>query len=203
MKKTSCNSRQLQILIELDYFSEFGDVNFLLTINNLFGEVYGKQQIKKDKIPKLGEYITEMNVRQFARKESEKTFTKVDTFRLLKHLVATIQVPPATIMERISYQKENLGYVDIVDKRYAGLALVMSVNTKWTPWLTLYALANGRTIECKVDKRDYNRRPVKEGDVIRIEGQTYKSKQRKTENGFEVVPGSKVLWITKYGKVVV
>lgn len=203
VKKTSCNSRQLQILIELDYFSEFGDVNFLLTINNLFGEVYGKQQIKKDKIPKLGEYITEMDVRQFAGKESEKTFTKVDTFCLLKYLAATIQVPPATIMERISYQKENLGYVDIVDKKYAGLALVMSVNTKWTPWLTLYALANGKTIECKVDKRDYNRQPVKEGDVVRIEGQTYKSRQRKTENGFEAVPGSKVLWITRYRKVVV
>ena len=203
VKKTSCNSRQLQILIELDYFSEFGDVNFLLTINNLFGEVYGKQQIKKDKIPKLGEYITEMDVRQFAEKESEKTFTRVDMFRLLKYLAATIQVPPATIMERISYQKENLGYVDIVDKKYAGLALVMSVNTKWTPWLTLYALANGKTIECKVDKRDYNRQPVKEGDVVRIEGQTYKSKQRKTENGFEAIPGSKVLWITKYRKVVV
>lgn len=203
VKKTSCNSRQLQILIELDYFSEFGDVNLLLTINNLFGEVYGKQQIKKDKIPKLGEYITEMDVRQFAGKESEKTFTKVDMFRLLKYLAATIQVPPATIMERISYQKENLGYVDIVDKKYAGLALVMSVNTKWTPWLTLYALANGKTIECKVDKRDYNRQPVKEGDVVRIEGQTYKSKQRKTENGFEAVPGSKVLWITRYRKVVV
>ena len=203
VKKTSCNSRQLQILIELDYFSEFGDINFLLTINNLFGEVYGKQQIKKDKIPKLGEYITEMDVRQFAGKESEKTFTKVDMFRLLKYLVATIQVPPATIMERISYQKENLGYVDIVDKKYAGLALVMSVNTKWTPWLTLYALANGKTIECKIDKRDYNRQPVKEGDVVRIEGQTYKNKQRKTENGFETVPGSKVLWITKYRKVVV
>lgn len=203
VKKTSCNSRQLQILIELDYFSEFGDVNFLLTINNLFGEVYGKQQIKKDKIPKLGEYITEMDVRQFAEKESEKTFTKVDTFRLLKYLAATIQVPPATIMERISYQKENLGYVDIIDKKYAGLALVMSVNTKWTPWLTLYALANGKTIECKVDKRDYNRQPVKEGDVVRIEGQTYKSRQRKTENGFEAVPGSKVLWITRYRKVVV
>lgn len=101
------------------------------------------------------------------------------------------------------YQKENLGYVDIVDKKYAGLALVMSVNTKWTPWLTLYALANGKTIECKVDKRDYNRQPVKEGDVVRIEGQTYKSKQRKTENGFEAVPGSKVLWITRYRKVVV
>lgn len=203
VKKTSCNSRQLQILIELDYFSEFGDVNLLLTINNLFGEVYGKQQIKKDKIPKLGEYITEMDVRQFAGKESEKTFTKVDMFRLLKYLAATIQVPPATIMERISYQKENLGYVDIVDKKYVGLALVMSVNTKWTPWLTLYALANGKTIECKVDKRDYNRQPVKEGDVVRIEGQTYKSRQRKTENGFEAVPGSKVLWITRYRKVVV
>ena len=93
--------------------------------------------------------------------------------------------------------------MDIVDKKYVGLALVMSVNTKWTPWLTLYALANGKTIECKVDKRDYNRQPVKEGDVVRIEGQTYKSRQRKTENGFEAVPGSKVLWITRYRKVVV
>ena len=47
-EKTSINSRQLEILIKIDFFSEFGDINTLLWITQEFDQLYGKKSIKKD-----------------------------------------------------------------------------------------------------------------------------------------------------------
>lgn len=67
--KTSCNSRQLDILVKLDYFSDFGEANELLYKIDRFNELWDKQKgfrtsIKASKIgldhdfvmPYCGEY---------------------------------------------------------------------------------------------------------------------------------------------------
>ena len=55
-EKTSCNSRQLDILIKLDYFSDFGEANELTYIVSKFSELYvnGKGFKKNIKQSKLG-----------------------------------------------------------------------------------------------------------------------------------------------------
>lgn len=62
-QKTSCNSRQLDILVKLDYFSDFGEANELLYIINNFSKLYekGKGWKKNIKQIKLGlnpEFVT-------------------------------------------------------------------------------------------------------------------------------------------------
>ena len=47
-EKTSVNKTKLDILIKLDFFSEFGDPNTLLWITQEFDQLYGKQSIKKN-----------------------------------------------------------------------------------------------------------------------------------------------------------
>lgn len=47
-EKSSINSRQLDILIKLDFFREFGEPNALLWITQMFDNLYGKRSIKKD-----------------------------------------------------------------------------------------------------------------------------------------------------------
>lgn len=49
-EKTSCNSRQLDILIKLDYFSDFGEANELLYIVDRFNELYNKKDGFKSNI---------------------------------------------------------------------------------------------------------------------------------------------------------
>ena len=49
-EKTSCNSRQLDILIKLDYFSNFGEANELLYIVDRFNELYTKKDGFKSNI---------------------------------------------------------------------------------------------------------------------------------------------------------
>ena len=200
LSKTSINSRQLDILIKLDFFQEFGNPNQLLRYTQLFNDIYSKKQFKKEKIKEMG--LQEVDIRQFAEKESDKMFTKVDTYHLLKYLVAIIEVPQTSIVEKIKYQSELLGYISIKNKQYKGIGFVTSVDSKYAPKLKVYALANGNTIDCKIDKRTFNCNKLSVGDLVRIEGTTYKPQQRRTETGFEPIPGTKVLWLTKYKKVV-
>ena len=49
-KKTSCNSRQLDILIRLNYFSDFGEINELLYIYQVFQQLYDKKKGYKKNI---------------------------------------------------------------------------------------------------------------------------------------------------------
>ena len=200
LSKTSINSRQLDILIKLDFFQEFGNPNQLLRYTQLFNDIYSKKQFKKEKIKEMG--LQEVDIRQFAEKESDKMFTKVDTYHLLKYLVAIIEVPQTSIVEKIKYQSELLGYISIKNEQYKGIGFVTSVDSKYAPKLKVYALANGNTIDCKIDKRTFNYNKLSVGDLVRIEGTTYKPQQRRTETGFEPIPGTKVLWLTKYKKVV-
>ena len=200
LSKTSINSRQLDILIKLDFFQEFGNPNQLLRYTQLFNDIYSKKQFKKEKIKEMG--LQEVDIRQFAEKESDKIFTKVDTYHLLKYLVAIIEVPQTSIVEKIKYQSELLGYISIKNEQYKGIGFVTSVDSKYAPKLKVYALANGNTIDCKIDKRTFNCNKLSVGDLVRIEGTTYKPQQRRTETGFEPIPGTKVLWLTKYKKVV-
>lgn len=200
LSKTSINSRQLDILIKLDFFQEFGNPNQLLRYTQLFNDIYSKKQFKKEKIKEMG--LQDVDIRQFAEKESDKMFTKVDTYHLLKYLVAIIEVPQTSIVEKIKYQSELLGYISIKNEQYKGIGFVTSVDSKYAPKLKVYALANGNTIDCKIDKRTFNCNKLSVGDLVRIEGTTYKPQQRRTETGFEPIPGTKVLWLTKYKKVV-
>lgn len=61
-EKTSCNSRQLDILIKLDYFSDFGDPNELTYICDQFNKLYVKGKgfrtsIKGEKAGVLGDVL--------------------------------------------------------------------------------------------------------------------------------------------------
>ena len=200
LESTSINSRQLDILIKLNFFEEFGEINQLLTYTALFAQIYGKKQFKKDKLISFN--LTEVDVRQFATKETEKMFTGVDTYRLLKYLAIISKYPSTTLTDEIRYQQELLGYINIKDQKYKGVGYIVDVDKKYAPKLKIYALANGNTIDCKIDKKTFNCNQLAVGDVVRIEGWTHKLQQRRTEDGkYEPIPGTSVLWLSKYKKV--
>ena len=198
--KTSINSRQLKILIELDFFSEFGDTNYLLGLHDLFDALDGKVQFKKEKLAEMG--IPEDMIRLFAEKETDKMFTKVNTKGFLEYAAKQAKYNHRTLKEKIHAQINHLGYVDIIDDCYAGMAAVLSVDTKFAPKLKMYSLKNGTVIDCKIDKRSFAKNKLQSGDIVRIHGQRKKPKLKRLENGqYEPIPGVDELWITGYTKV--
>lgn len=198
-QNTSINSRQLRILIELDFFSEFGDINLLLKQFELFENIGDKVQLKKDALNKLG--LTEKIVRPYAISESEKIF-KMNMKKMLISIAENLSYKPITLHDRIALQIQYLGYIDIADDAYQGFGAVLSIDTKYAPKLKVYSLKNGTVVDCKIDKRTFNKCKLQAGDLIKVQGQEHKAKLRRTEDGqYEAVPGVVELWITKYTKV--
>ena len=84
-EKTSLNSRQLDILIRIDFFEEFGDINRRLDIDEKFDLLYDKQQIRKDdKLQQL--HIDESVIRKFAEKETFTSVEEIDCVEFVKSL---------------------------------------------------------------------------------------------------------------------
>lgn len=196
-EKTSLNSRQLSILIDLDFFEEFGDANYLTELARLFDLFVGKKQFKKDKLEENG--LSQDFVRRFSERETDKMFMNVDTSKMLSCLSHSIQIKRRSISDKVQAQIEHLGYVDIADERYNRMAAVLDVDTKYSPKIKLYSLKNGTTLDCKIDKRTFNKLRLKKGDILTILSCNYKPKVKRNENGeWENVPNTKELWITKY-----
>lgn len=199
IKNTSVNSRQLQILIELDFFSEFGDIKNLLYINNYFDKLFDRKNLSKKDIEQLG--LTSELLEINCEKITDKTYTGIKSVPIIKYLEANSPEFLTTIKEKIAYQIEHLGYVTVQDEKYKGCVIVIDLEIKFSPKLKVYALANGTTLEVKVNKKVFNKQPLQKGDIIRIKKQKLKPKMsRNTDGSFSPVAGTSEYWLEEYVK---
>lgn len=105
-EKTSLNSRQLDILIRIDFFEEFGDINRLLDIAEKFDLLYDKQQIRKDdKLQQL--HIDESVIRKFAEKETFTSVEEIDCVEFVKSLGYDDQQALDKLKDCIKYKTEE------------------------------------------------------------------------------------------------
>lgn len=192
------DSRKLEILIKLDFFSEFGGINYLLECNLLFNKYYGKKQIKKEKA--FADGLDFDIVRKYASKETPKMFTGLDSLGLINELILSIPNDKTSLKTIIAYQLENLGYVDIIDKKYAGCCVVTDLNVDYSPKLKLYALANGNTIPVKIDKKTFKSNPLARGDIIKVNNQAKKPKMKKID-GKWTQSDEKEWWVLDYEQI--
>ena len=198
--KTSTDARQLKILIDLDFFSEFGDANTLMAQYKFYDTFSSRKQFKKDELEKLG--ISLDMIRPYAGKETAKMFTEVDFNSFIRVAASEIKATPRKLSEQIKAQIEHLGYITIADPQYSRMAVVLAVDTKYSPRLKFYSLKNGTTLDCKIDKRTFNKEKLAVGDIVRITATKEKPKNRKNENGeWESIPGTKELWVNSYHKI--
>jgi len=82
-EKTSINSRQLDILIKIDFFKDFGDINTLLWITQEFDELYGKKSIKKDS--PFVSLIGEETLRRFCDSETKTHIDEIDIVKFMDY----------------------------------------------------------------------------------------------------------------------
>jgi hypothetical protein len=190
------NSRQREILIRLNYFSEFGGSLKLLKISELYDKYYGKKIIKKEKCDLPIEVVA-----KYAESETEKQyrFSEDKMLEMLGELCGLIPNEDLPLMAQISAQKEYLGYVDMTDPARSNTAIVMDLNTKYSTFRAqLYRLSDGQTTLVKLKKKNYEQNPVVVGQIInyRIES---KPGWTKLDNGEWKQDYSKTdLWLSHY-----
>lgn len=168
------NSRQMIILINLNFFEEFGGIEKLLKVYELFNKIYNKKQISK-------EIYTDYKsiFKKYTNKETERKYNFNDTLPVLKAIELQIKDEKNDTIKLIKNHFEYIGSCDIKDKSMGNKCLVIDINTKYTPRITLYSLSKGKIKDVKVYKKIFNINPLKIGDVIGILNHEYKNKKKK------------------------
>lgn len=141
VEKTSCNARQIKILIMLNFFSEFGEGKYLLNLFELINKRYDKKHKDKTKQARL----EEIRNTEIAKEEFKPS-------------------------EIIAAQKEYLGYATYKDEKYNPLVGVITdiSNQYATRWMEIYFVKNGKTRQFKIKYSIIQELELKTGDMIYI-----------------------------------
>lgn len=177
LKNISINSRQLNILISVDFFSAFGKRQKLLDTVEIFNKIYSKKTFKKDSLP-----ISEDLMRKYAKKESDKQFRDVDTYGLCKLIESTMPNDDMEIKDIIKAEIEYYGSPVYINKDLNKRSLIiLSVDTKYTPKCVMYSPITGNTNTVKISKRDFRCQPLEVGDMIIVYNLYEKHKKTKID----------------------
>lgn len=162
LKVNPCNSRQTEILIKLDFFSEFGKSQKLLDEYAIYTTYYGKKQFKKEKIT-----LDDETMSRFAT-STDKMYKITDSEGLIKELCNRVEDKSIPIKERLTAEAEYLGYIDYINPKATNYGYVLDIDTKYSPRIKMYRLDTGETIIYKLAKKDYNNNPISNHDLLKF-----------------------------------
>lgn len=138
------NSRQVDILIQMGYFGEFGSAGKLLKVSDEFrnGETrYSKGHVEKTREARLA------CLREFERGCDE---------------------PEIPYREQLLFEVAYLGNPVSLYPEHKGEYLVLGVDEKYSPKITLYNLFTGTSGVMKSKKKEFESDPLCPGDFITI-----------------------------------
>lgn len=177
------DARQLDILVKIGYFAEFGPAKALLLGVEIFNKFSKCKTIKLDKWREMG-YNIDM-LEPYAGKLTEKTASQLDNRGIVLSILRSMKMPKTTIVDKLKWQIELLGYVDGSDPNSdPNNWLVLDVKTTGygTVYCTLYNLCYGAERTYRANKKFWTNHQLSKGDVIRAVLQE-KNKMKKDENG--------------------
>lgn len=187
------NSRQLEILIRLGYFEEFFGSAKLLGLCQFYNTYHGKKLIKKDKTAMPPELL-----RKYATSETEKQyrFTPEGIDALLREIEGMAIDEDIPLAKRLEAELEYLGYISYTDPKMKNIGLVLDVNTKYSPKITIYRLDTGETATHKLSKALYQKKPFDKGSIIQFYSEL--RNRSKLVDGQWVKTEDQESWISNY-----
>lgn len=187
------DSRQLDILVKIGYFQEFGNAKALLTGIEVFNKFYKCKTIKVDKFKEMGYNIDD--VMPYVGKATEKTLSQLDNKGIILALLRSMKMPKTTVVDMARWQCEYLGYCSISNPNEDPsnwLVLEIKKNNYGTSWAKLWNICYGCAREYRLNKKFAAANPVEVGDYIKaviVE----KPKYKKNEDGSFSQVGNEVI----------
>lgn len=160
------DSRQLEILIKLNYFSQFAPIGKLMNIVELYNKFGTRKTLKESDVLSLPMPVQEIIAKYTVKPKTQYKIT--DSDGMLRDLAELTGDRPITMMMRLNWEKELLGYCASTDPSQQGSWLVLDIDTKYSPKLSIYAIWSGEQRIVKVSKRDFQSNPLTKGDTIRL-----------------------------------
>ena len=180
-EKTSINSKQLTILVALNYFEQFGANDYLLKIIDIYDNFATVKIIAKNKMDSLG--ISEYMMSKYAGKETKSQYREIDNKGLIKELCSKIENKPLSITEQIKFEIEYLGYAIYTNPDIADYYYIVTEFSQYSdatrPYFTLYNLKTGESIKSKIrQSKVYKENSFGLYSVLDIREFTYKNKTK-------------------------
>lgn len=179
LKVNPCNTRQTEILIRLDFFSEFGKSAKLLAIHNLFQKFFSRKDggyVSKKSIKKTAiEPFSIERLNQLCTKETATAYQFDDLTPLITEYTSTINDEDITPVEKIEAQLEYLGYIAATgreeDRRIGYVRAVYPCKRKadnktWAYKVSVTFLGKGKDSDLTIYKARYDKCKLQKGDIF-------------------------------------
>ena len=164
LKNIKVSSDQLDTLIKIGYFEEFGNINWLLMVVNYFNLIYGRKQLTDDFLTK--NKIPVWIAQSCAKTKTDKMYKDFDSLELLNKLINNQDEIKTSIVEQIKYQNVLMGYVDLilpnVNKEYYYVSDIVG------NMLNLYQLKTGDIKKIKIRANTMKNNSFEKDDIIKI-----------------------------------
>lgn len=183
-EKTRLDTRQREILVKIDYFSEYGNAKELLRMVDLFSFFKNgtMKKISKDKLtPELEPIVAQYATDKAKSGALAKNYTFTDLPGLLRHIesmVRDMHIPDFDLKSKMQIQLENLGYIDLTtnkkeDQRKLIIMDIYPLKSKATGNIWAYALqvrsiGTGKTNRWTIYSELFDRKPLKRFDTIQV-----------------------------------
>ena len=199
--KTSINSRQLSILIVIDFFEEFGKSQKLLDIVELYENIMSKKlkskkgevSFNKADLPYPKEII-EKYATEKSKEDKYKQYKVERALELCNELMNDIPNIEMPSIYKIRMNFDTMGECNYYFEDYnPTTCIVIDVITKFkTKKAWLFSIASGHIAEVNIGEGYYNLQPFKALDVIDVFEITQKPKKERREVEVEDKNGNKV-----------
>lgn len=201
INNTEINKKSLDILIKLDYFKDYGDINYLLSqvpvyneVSNIMNRIKECKQLKKSECEDL--FLSEEEIRSCCESETPKLFKDIDNRKLYKLVLTKYKdimnkisekypYKQTSIQDRIKYDIALLGYTDRFDyNEDEDIFAVESieVNNYGTVFAKIYSIKYGYSKQVKVNKNWWSQYQFEVGDIIKCIFEEKFKKRKNSDN---------------------
>ena len=183
-QKTTINSRQLDILIKLDFFSDFGNQRELLRMVDLFVNTFKKGEAKKIRKSEVDGTPLEDIVKRYAVGVTKaggvaKSYTLLDVSSILQEaekVIKSVGMEDLSDIIKVRNFYDVMGYIGYVsgkdeDRRKLYVTEVKplhrkSDNKRFGYSIFTKSIGSGKESRFTVFSKIYDKDPIKEGDIV-------------------------------------
>lgn len=187
-RETSCDTRQLDILIKLDFFSEFGNQRELLRITDLFYQTFKRGQAKQIKKSVVDGTPLEPIINKYAVGVTKsggiaKSYTLLDVQSILREsedAIKTVGMDDLRDIDKVRNFYDVMGYVGYVsgkaeDRRKLYVLDIYPLSRKSDKKQFGYSvitksIGSGKESRFTVFNAVYKTDPIQKGDIILCKG---------------------------------
>lgn len=183
-KNTSIDARQLDILIKLDFFSDFGNQRELLRISEMFDKTFKKGEAKKISKDKVDGTMLEPIIKKYSVGVTKaggeaKSYTLLDVKSILyetEDAIKSAGLEDLSILLKVQNFADVMGYVGYVsgkedDRRKLYVTDIYELhrkndNKQFGYSVLTKSIGSGKDGRFTVFNPTYKKEPIRKGDII-------------------------------------